>query len=617
MEKSKKNNLFIIITSIAIIISLFGSLGFTQEKEVAKNETVYIVLNHDGSVKDERVVNWVYGKSDEKNWIDYGNYSDVANMTTEDKPIIEKDKIIWPMTLLESGSLYYQGVTDKELPVEINITYLLDGKEIKGEELAGKSGNLKIIFKVRNKLLSSQPVYYKDYNGLQKEYYEKYYTPFYVQILLKANLNLFSNIVAEDAAKVVSGEEMSISFGSYPYPEDEFTIEMQGEKIELDPISITVLPKEIPFPEIGDTKEKLIEMADGTSEMEDGAVDIINGLDRIISKSDELKSGSSDLIDAISKINHGAYSLNNNSGEIGSGFSELLSGTGTLKEESINLVNGLSEINENSSDIEKAIDDSASGLSAISSNTGMLSNGLTDILTNHNNLVSIAQGLVSSDPANETYQTLLAIAQGEQTGLENISSGMNDLNNGISQLSEGMDKLSNGYDSFGDGINQLTEGVAGLPDGIDQLYNGQNQLSDGWNKYSDAIAELYNGTQQLYDETRNFPEDINKLIDGIKKIRNGTNDLTNNGIVEMKNGVVENINDLKQGEALENKINELAKNYYSFMDNDRNKNSSVQFIMQTQEIKMINSVLGINEDNSGNNQNPSLWQRIINFFKKK
>jgi len=608
----KKNRIFTVIISVMTMVFLFSTLGFTKEEDVGKNETVYVLLNHDGSIKDERVVNRIYGKGDGKIWTDYGTYSEILNMSSEDKPIIKKDEVFWPMTILEIGDFYYQGITDKELPVEIGIKYLLDGREVNGDELAGKSGDLKIIFKVTNKLLNSEPLEYIDYQETQQKKYEEHYTPFLVQISLIANLNIFSDITAEDAVTVVVGEEMNIGFGSYPFPEDEFIVEMKGDNIELDPISITIVPSKIPFLGLDDTEESLTEMVDGVSEMQDGADDIIDGLNEMLEEADKFKSGSIDLAEAISKINHGVYTLNNSSGDIGNGFSELLSGTRQFQEESIKLVSGVSKINKGSSAIGKAIDESASALSCIYSNIGMLSGGLNDIKTNHDNLVAIAQSLVSSDPGNATYQQLLAIAEGEQAALSAVSSGLQGLDSGIFGLSGGFSILSEEYNSFEEGIDQLEDGVGKLPDGIGQLYDGQRQLCDGWNQYSDAVAEIYNGTQTLYDETKGFPADVKKLIDGIKEIRDGLHEFNDEGIIELKEGVIDNVNTVKESKALENKLNELANNYNSFMDNERNINSSVQFIMQTQAIKIeVPDTIKIE-----NNEDQNLWQKIISFFKK-
>ena len=554
----KSNKFFKIIITILTLVILPGTLGFVPEKGVEKNETVYVILNYDGNIEDERVVNWVHGTSKEDYWTDYGEYLTISNMLSEEMPMIEGDKIIWSMSSLQKGDLYYQGTTDKELPVDISITYLLDGKEICGEELAGKSGILKIIFRVENKLIETEPIKYIDYENNPGQYYEEYYTPLLVQISLKADLNIFSDIVAEDGTKVVIGEEMNISFGSYPYPEDEFIVEMKGKNIELDPISITIIPKEIPFPDLGDSEEGLIEMVDGLNEMENGVSEIIEGLDEMIGEADSFENGSMDLVNAISEINHGAYSLKNNSIDIDKGFSGLLSGIKDLQKESVSLVSGLIEVDQ----------------------------GLAGILTYHTNLVAIAEGLVSSDPSNPTYQQLLAISQEEQVALTSISAG----------------------------LNQLTDGISFLPDGINQLYDGQKKLSDGWNDYSDGLSELYDGTQQLYDETKDFPNDINKLVDGVVEIRDGTSKLTDDGIVEIKNGVIESINDLRKAKALENKTNNLAKNYNSFMNNELNKNSSVQFIIQTHEINIEEIEPENAEGNTSNELN--LWQKIVSFFIK-
>jgi len=554
----KSNKFFKIIIIILTLAILPSTLGFVPEKGVEKNETVYVILNYDGSIEDERVVNWVHGTSKEDYWTDYGDYLTISNMLSEEIPKIEGDKVIWSMSSLQKGDLYYQGTTDKKLSVDISITYLLDGKEINGEELVGKSGILKIVFRIENKLIENKPIKYIDYEGNPEEYYEEYYTPILVQISLKANLNIFSDIVAEDGTKVVIGEEMNISFGSYPYPEDEFIVEMKGENIELDPINITIIPKEIPFPDLGDSEEGLIEMIDGLNEMENGVSEIIEGLDEMIREADSFENGSMDLVGAISEINHGAYSLKNNSSEIDKGFSGLLSGIKELQKESVDLVSGLVEIDQ----------------------------GLAGILTYHTDLVAIAQGLVSSDPSNPTYQQLLAIAQGEQVALTSISAG----------------------------LNQLTEGISFLPDGINQLYDGQKKLSDGWNDYSNGLSELYDGTQQLYDETKDFPNDIDKLVDGAIEIRDGTSKLTDDGIVKIKNGIIESINDLRKAKALENKTNNLAKNYNSFMDNELNKNSSVQFILQTHEIKIEEIELENIEVNTSNELD--FWQKIVSFFKR-
>jgi len=147
IKKTAKKNKWLLAISIAALVCLSATFGLspavdTGDNGIGKNETVYAVLSHDGTIKDVRVINWAYGAESGKYWVDYGNYTDIANMTTEDKPVLEGEKILWPMSALEAGNFYYQGITEKELPVTINIDYYLDGEKSDGTDLAGKSGKL-------------------------------------------------------------------------------------------------------------------------------------------------------------------------------------------------------------------------------------------------------------------------------------------------------------------------------------------------------------------------------------------------------------------------------------------------------------------------------------------
>ena len=82
----------------------------------------------------------------------------------------------------------------------------------------------------------------------------------------------------------------------------------------------------------------------------------------------------------------------------------------------------------------------------------------------------------------------------------------------------------------------------------------------------------------------------------------------------MKDGIIEGVDDIKFGKAMEDEITELAQNYTSFMDSDKNINSSVQFIMQTEEIKIHEAKI-LDELESSDNKT-TFWQKFVNLFKK-
>ena len=172
-----------------LLVSSVGITAFADSSQ-GKEEVIYIMTSADGSVDNVYAVN-IFGKGEVT---DYGNYTDLKLLTTNDK-ITEKDgKITFTNG---SDKAYMQGtLTDAEIPWNISITYFLDGKELTPSEVAGKSGRLEIKFSVTQN--------------------KKCTTDFYNAYALMANFTLDTelceNIVAEDATIADVGSDKQLSF---------------------------------------------------------------------------------------------------------------------------------------------------------------------------------------------------------------------------------------------------------------------------------------------------------------------------------------------------------------------------------------------------------------------
>jgi len=175
-----------------------------------------------------------------------------------------------------------------------------------------------------------------------------------------------------------------------------------------------------------------------------------------------------------------------------------------------------------------------------------------------------------------------------------------------------MTSLAGGVSLYADGINLFSSNISVLPSALDQLIEGQSQLSSAWNSYGGAVSEIHDGTDKLYTETQTLPDNINKIIDGNLKIRDGIQKLKEEGISEIRDMVIENINKVKSGISLTDEINTAYKNYKSFMDNDKNQNSQVQFIIQTEEIKIMEAAV---ENNVEEIKSEGFLDRLIKLFK--
>lgn len=117
--------------------------------EVKKSETVYVNINNDGSVSNISVTDWLHTDKGEVCVNDISSLENIESIKDDTVPVRTKDGIQWNMT---GTDLYYSGTTDKELPVEIELNYYLDGEKISPDKIAGKSGSVKIEVNMKNTL---------------------------------------------------------------------------------------------------------------------------------------------------------------------------------------------------------------------------------------------------------------------------------------------------------------------------------------------------------------------------------------------------------------------------------------------------------------------------------
>ena len=80
---------------------------------------------------------------------------------------------------------------------------------------------------------------------------------------------------------------MNVNFSAFPYPDSEFSMELKGNSIELNPITFTVFPRVMPVQDI--------EMGENLEKLFDGLEQIQNGLTKLGSAADSV-AGSSQTV---------------------------------------------------------------------------------------------------------------------------------------------------------------------------------------------------------------------------------------------------------------------------------------------------------------------------------
>ena len=238
-----------------------------------KEEVVYIMTDTAGSVKRIDVVN-VFGSGAV---CDYGNYSEVKMLNTDNEISQEGDKITFSTN---EKRAYYQGTMENtEIPWNISIRYFLDGQEYPAEELAGKSGHLKVQFAVAK----------------NDQFEERFYDDYALQAAFLLDTYRCSNIDAPDATAAEVGSDKQLSYTILPGQGIDTFFEADVNDFEMDAVSINGVKLKLDV-EVDDS-----EMMDRIGEMIDGMIDIDDG-------ADSLHNGASDLQDGGASLMNGASS---------------------------------------------------------------------------------------------------------------------------------------------------------------------------------------------------------------------------------------------------------------------------------------------------------------------
>lgn len=420
-----------ITAAVCFSMVLGNTLPVIAAENPQKEENVYASLEEDGTVSGVYVVN-EYDLEKDTRITDYGDYTEVTNLTTEDK--IEETADGYTVEG-KKGKFYYQGnLETKELPWKIQISYYLNGEKKNPKELAGESGNLEIRISVKKN------------EKVKGDYFEDY--------LLQATVTLDSekckNIQAEGATLANVGADKQILYNIMAGQEKEISITSEVTDFEMDGISFQGVP---------------MSFAIDTDSLDMSA---------LYEQTDELK-------EAVSQLDEGAGSLKEGTGELAEGSSQLLDATGSLAQGAVSLKTGTDGAASGSSSLVQGSQELETGI-------GAYLNGVSSAASGSKSLIQGADSLKEGVPVLEAGAGQLA--EGTRTyteGTESYIDGVQAYISGVDQLKEGAGQLaglknlgevSQGVTVLKDSSQQLTDRAAALSDGLEALQSQLRLLED-------------------------------------------------------------------------------------------------------------------------------------------
>ena len=439
-----------------------------------KDETVYILTGADGAVEKIIVSDWLRNPYGSAKLQDRTTLLDVENVKGEETFTASGGKLVWDA---QGGDIYYQGTTDKELPVDVAVTYLLDGRTVTPEELAGKSGRVTIRFDYTNRQFEMM-----DVGGKQ----EKIYVPFAMLTGMVLDNDRFTNVEVSSGKVYSDGNRTAVMGLALPGLQE--SLDLDAEKLDIPnyvevtadvenfelAAAVTVAVSDV-FADVKvgesdsleDLQGSLDALTDAMDQLMDGSSALYDGLDTLLEKSGE-------LVDGIDQLAAGAEALRSGTGELEAGTKQLQEGAKTL----------------------------GAGLQALSEKSDTLNAGGEKV-----------EALKASlDSYNAFYQGLGAYTAGVDqaaAGAQSVASGAEGLQAGAGKLTAGVSELSKGAGALKEAGPALTAGVTELRDGAKELSDGLAEFNEeGIQKLVDAVdgdlAGLMDRLRAVSDAARSY-----------------------------------------------------------------------------------------------------------------
>ena len=554
----KKNVKAVTCAALSMLLVNSGMVLYAKDDETVKDETVYAMLNSDGSVDQEIVSSWLHNDNGIRNIKEQLDLSNVKNVKSDEKPEVSGKTYTWNA---DSNDIYYEGTSTKTLPVQVRVTYKLDGKEISGKDLIGKSGKLEIHISLKNTQSKTVNV-----NGRQTRIH-----PFYMGAgVLDLSTDHFSNVKCENGKVLSEGNNTMVAFISVPglqdtlescgvtgakeLPmQDDITITCEAKDFELGPIMFAMTP-EVPVDKLKDINS-MDDLTKGLDELTNASAQLLNGTSQLSEGTATFQGKMQELVNGVPTLTNGVSALKNGTQELVSGSTRLYSGLqnlhtgmnqakkGTAKLNKATdglgtLVSGVDEINTNMQALAKGLHDGSNELNASLSDE-MLKN-LTDGLGN----VSALQAMFEKDQQHVAQAAADLEAALTSTDVDNAAGKLgetaeylkkkafNDKGEVVdAEAAQALKSLKSADDYLLNYKTQATASAVNLQKQLTQLQTDSANLKN--------LSDMADSAAEMLPKLSSFKASLNTASQGAQQLARGTQQLSekSSSLLELKKGI--------------------------------------------------------------------------------
>ena len=603
----------------------------------SKSETVYAVMNGDGSIKSTTVSEHLYSASGLANVTDKTTLTDIQNTESDAEFTQNGEELVWNTN---DTDVYYKGNTDKALPIDVKVTYALDGQEAALEDIIGKSGHLTVTVNLKNNETDTVNV-----NGKDRTIVTPLITA--VGVILGGDA---SNVTAEHGMIESAAKSSVAAFVTLPGVKDSLSGLLPDEVDSIedylqDTVTVEADVEDFTCPQV------MVACATSTAALGTSNVfdlssinDLTDGINQLNDAMSQLMDGASQLVDGTSQLAGGVLALLDGANTLNNGAAALDDGLGQL-------TNGLDTLSANNAALNAGAQQVADGVLASANKTlkegGLIDEDMTwsnyeavidNILTMNDKTLAagrkkMVRTIWEQEPSFKDSQLDLALYLSATKTNHDLEAALKLMQNFDASMLTGALEMVTNADAKNTAKAELKYQVENSQDmadvralktslsqiqffvsSVNQYTAGVQTAADGAHSAKDGSAQLAAGTKTLYDGVNTLNTGAGQLNDGAGQLNDGLNQFNEEGISKLTGAL-----DQDQLHGLKTVLDEMTdrlNDYTSFAGAPDDAESSVKFVYKTAEtVAAADTTVAETETVEEGNIFTRLWQRIVNLFK--
>ena len=603
----------------------------------SKSETVYAVMNGDGSIKSTTVSEHLYSASGLANVTDKTTLTDIQNTESDAEFTQNGEELVWNTN---DTDVYYKGNTDKALPIDVKVTYALDGQEAALEDIIGKSGHLTVTVNLKNNETGTVNV-----NGKDRTIVTPLITA--VGVILGGDA---ANVTAEHGMIESAAKSSVAAFVTLPGVKDSLSGLLPDEVDSIedylqDTVTVEADVENFTCPQV------MVACATSTAALGTSNVfdlssinDLTDGINQLNDAMSQLMDGASQLVDGTSQLAGGVLALLDGANTLNNGAAALDDGLGQL-------TNGLDTLSANNAALNAGAQQVADGVLASANKTlkegGLIDEDMTwsnyeavidNILTMNDKTLAagrkkMVRTIWEQEPSFKDSQLDLALYLSATKTNHDLEAALKLMQNFDASMLTGALEMVTNADAKNTAKAELKYQVENSQDmadvralktslsqiqffvsSVNQYTAGVQTAADGAHSAKDGSAQLAAGTKTLYDGVNTLNTGAGQLNDGAGRLNDGLNQFNEEGISKLTGAL-----DQDQLHGLKTVLDEMTdrlNDYTSFAGAPDDAESSVKFVYKTAEtVAAADTTAAETETVKEGNIFTRLWQRIVNLFK--